>query len=362
MLIGVAAALLACVGYGTASVLQSYAAGHSVDATETAERGPTLRSTIGAMLAPIFIAGMALDLLGFVGSLVSARLIPLFLSQTIISANLVVTAVLSIFVLGVRLHRRDWTAIAIVLVALCILGATAGPLGDRNPGAVMHLGVLVVSAIILGLGAALARLLGRNAAVPAGLIAGVLYGSMAVAIRLVDGLDPLNLRVLIADPASWAVVLAGLGGFYLFTVALQVGSVNGVAAALVVGETVVPGIVGVVLLGDVSRPGYGALVVIAFIAAVGGAVALAVSSAAEYERAQSTPQPGPARPEERGRVRLRQPMPEHNLPAGAVGTVVMDYTDFGQSNLPPAYEVEFMDSQGNTEALVTVPEEFLEVI
>jgi drug/metabolite transporter (DMT)-like permease len=296
MLIGVAAALLACVGYGTASVLQSYAAGRSV--MSGADNGPTLRSTIGAMLAPIFIAGMALDLLGFVGSLVSARLIPLFLSQTIISANLVVTAVLSIFVLHVRLHRRDWTAIAIVLVALCILGATAGRLGSRDPGAVMHWGVLVVSAVILGLGAALVRLLGRNAAVPAGLIAGVLYGAMAVAIRLVDGLDPLDLRVLIADPATWAVVLAGLGGFYLFTVALQVGSVNGVAAALVVGETVVPGIVGVVLLGDVSRPGYGALVVIAFIAAVGGAVALAFSSAAEYERAQSSSQPGPTRPEE----------------------------------------------------------------
>ncbi|MCG7610822.1 MULTISPECIES: hypothetical protein [Mycobacterium] len=288
MLIGVAAALLACAGYGTASVLQSYAAGRSGAAAGAVDTGPTLRSTITAMLAPIFIAGIALDLVGFAGSMVSARLIPLFLSQTIISANLVVTAVLSIFVLGVRLHRRDWTAIAIVLVALCILGATAGRLGDRDPGAVMHWGVLVVSAIILGLGAALVRLLGQKAAVPAGLIAGVLYGAMAVAVRVVDGLEPLNVGILIADPALWAILVAGLGGFYLFTVALQVGSVNGVAAALVVGETVVPGIVGVVLLGDVSRPGYEALVVVAFIAAVGGAVALAFSSAVEYERAQSS--------------------------------------------------------------------------
>lgn len=289
MLIGVAAALLACAGYGTASVLQSYAASRSLDATiDTGAGGPTFRSTITAMLAPIFIVGIVLDLGGFVGSLVSARLIPLFLSQTIISANLVVTAVSSIFVLHVRLHRRDWTAIAIVLAALCILGATAGPLGNRDPGAVMHWGVLIISAIILGLGATLVRLLGKNAAVPAGLIAGVLYGAMAVAIRVTDGLEPLNFKVLLADPVMWAVFVAGLGGFYLFTVALQVGSVNGVAAALVVGETVVPGIVGVVLLGDVSRPGYGWLVVIAFIAAVAGAVALALSGAAEYERAQSS--------------------------------------------------------------------------
>lgn len=163
MLIGVVAALVACIGYGTASVLQSYAASRSVAAAgATADSGPTLRSTITAMLAPIFIAGMALDLLGFAGSLVSARLIPLFLSQTIISANLVVTAVLSIFVLHVRLHRRDWTAIAIVLAALCILGATAGHLGERDAGAGLHWGVLVVSAITLGLGAALVRLLGKT--------------------------------------------------------------------------------------------------------------------------------------------------------------------------------------------------------
>lgn len=49
-------------------------------------------------------------------------------------------------------------------------------------------------------------------------------------------------------------------------------------------------------------------------------------------------------------------MPEHNLPAGAVGTVVMDHTKHGRSDLPPAYEVEFTDSQGNTEAVVTVLE------
>lgn len=293
MLIGVVAAILACAGYGIASVLQAYGARTSGAAAEpgtafTTDGGPTLRSTIAAVLAPAFIAGMALDLLGFGGSLVSARLIPLFLSQTIIGANLVVTAVLSVFVLHVRLHRRDWFAIGTVLVALCILGLTAGRPGTNDPGSAMHWGVLVVSALILAAGAALVRLLGRRAAIPAGLIAGILYGAMAVAVRVVDGLEPLKFDVLISDPASWAVVVAGLGGFYLFTVALQVGSVNGVAAALVVGETVVPGIVGVVLLGDVARPGYDWLVVVAFVAAVAGAVAIAVSGAVEHERATSS--------------------------------------------------------------------------
>ncbi|MHA7664209.1 hypothetical protein [Mycolicibacterium sp. HS_4_1] len=284
MLIGVVAALVACFSYGTASVLQSHAARKS--AGEAGEAGPTLRLTIAAMLAPLFLAGMALDGLGFLGSLVSARLIPLFLSQTIMSANLAVTAVLSVVVLDVRLRARDWAAIATVLAALCVLGFSAGELGNAVPGRHMHWSVLAVSLLIFVFGVALVRLLGKKAAVPAGLIAGVLYGAMAVAVRIAHGLDPLRWHELISDPAAWAVVIAGVGGFYLFTVALQVGSVNGVAAALVMGETVIPGVVGVLLLGDVAKPGLGWLVGVAFATAVAGAVAIAIFGTAEPDSAR----------------------------------------------------------------------------
>ncbi len=288
MLIGVIAALVACFSYGTASVLQSHAARTAVD--ETTETGPTFRSTVTAILAPLFLAGMLLDGLGFLGSLVSARLIPLFLSQTIMSANLAVTAVLSVVVLKARLRMRDWAAIAIVLVALCVLGFSAGELGAEVPGRHMHWGVLAASVLIFVFGVVLVQLLGRKAAVPAGLIAGVLYGAMAVAVRIVHGLDPFHWHVLILDPAAWAVVIAGGGGFYLFTVALQIGSVNGVAAALVMGETVIPGVVGVLLLGDVAKPGYGWLVGVAFATAVAGAVAIAIFGAADEEPAVATAQ------------------------------------------------------------------------
>ena len=120
---------------------------------------------------------------------------------------------------------------------------------------------------------------------PAGLIAGILYGAMAVAVRIAHGLDPFQWHALVSDPAAWAVLVAGGGGFYLFTVALQIGSVNGVAAALVMGETVIPGVVGVLLLGDVAKPGLGWLVGVAFATAVAGAVAIAIFGAAEQEPA-----------------------------------------------------------------------------
>lgn len=294
MLIGIAAAVLACLGYGTASVLQGYGARESATKVQgpTGDGAPPLTSTISAMLTPAFIAGMVLDLVGFAGSLVSARLIPLFLSQTIMSANLVVTAVLGIAVLGVRLQRRDWLAISAVLLSLCVLATTAGHRGEDAAPAPVHWGVLIASAVVLLTGLGFIRLLGARAAIPAGLCAGILYGAMAVAVRVLDGLEPLRVKAMLSDPAAYAVILAGVGGFYLFTVALQVGSVNGAAAALVVGETVVPGVAGVVLLGDNARPGLGWLVAVAFLVAVVAAVAVAAFGA--VENAQSTA-PEPAR-------------------------------------------------------------------
>ncbi|WP_050725660.1 DUF4926 domain-containing protein [Vulgatibacter incomptus] len=53
-------------------------------------------------------------------------------------------------------------------------------------------------------------------------------------------------------------------------------------------------------------------------------------------------------------VRLRRPLFEHNLSAGALGTVVMVFQD------PPAFEVEFCDKDGVTLALVTLKEPDLE--
>jgi len=288
MLIGVAAALLACIGYGVSSVLQSYGARRSSAAARgrgatghvTATGGPTLRSTVSAALTAAFIAGIVLDVVGFAGSVVSARLIPLFLSQTIISANLVVTAVLGVAVLGIGLHSRDWVAIGTVIVSLLVLGLASGDRGGGNTDPVVHWGVLLGSVLILVGGVALIRLLGSRGAVAAGLIAGVLFGALAIAVRVLEGLNPLQLGTLLADPALWTILIAGLGGFYLHTVALQLGSVNGATAALVVGETVVPGIVGVVLLGDTAQPGLGWLVAVGFVSAVAGAVAVAAVAAA----------------------------------------------------------------------------------
>lgn len=68
------------------------------------------------------------------------------------------------------------------------------------------------------------------------------------------------------------------------------------------------------------------------------------------------------KPQELDVVRLRRSLPEYNLPVGARGAVVMDYTKYADEGLPPAYEVEFADADGVTQALVTVSADDLEVV
>jgi len=55
-------------------------------------------------------------------------------------------------------------------------------------------------------------------------------------------------------------------------------------------------------------------------------------------------------------------MPQHNLPAGARGAVVLDYRKYMDENDPPQYQVEFVGPQGMTQALVDIPGEYLQVV
>lgn len=320
MLIGLLAAIVAAIGYGTSSVLQAYGAQRAAAAAEargatnhrTATGGPTLTSTIAAALTIWFVIGTCLDVISFVAGVIAARQLPLFLSQTIINADLVVTALLGVLVLRIGLRRRDWMAISGLLIALVAVGAVAGGSGGNYAAPAGHWAVFLGSVLVLVCGQLVVRRLGSGGAVAAGLVSGLVFGALAIAVRIVNGLGPLQWHVLLSDPAAWTIVIAGAGGFYLHTVALQLGSVNGASAALVAGETIVPGIVGVLWLGDTFRPGLAWLGALGFILAIVAAIAVAAfgsASAAESNRQGrlvSTPPP----PEPGTRRAPRAPLSE----------------------------------------------------
>lgn len=284
MIIGLLTAVAASACYGTGSVLQAVgsrksarreAAAQSSGTGVTQHGGPSLSSTAKAAVTWEFMVGTVLDFIGFGLGALAARLLPLFLSQTVISANLVITAVLSIKLLGIRLNRAEWSSIAVVCSALVLLATAAGPEGSGHTPIAAHWWLLAASLVLIGGGTLIVRLLGGRAAILAGLLSGLGFGALGVGVRVLNGVSPFHLPSLLADPALYAILVAGIGGMYLHTVALQIGSVNGATAALVVGETVVPGILGVLWLGDSSRPGFAWVAVLGFVVAVAGAVAVA---------------------------------------------------------------------------------------
>ena len=236
---GIIIAVIGALSFAAASVLQALGAErvaqraqHRSELRSTTPH-PTLRSTAATMLTVPFLIGFAFDIVGFIATIVSARLIPLFLSQTIISARMVATAVLAAIVLKVTLTWREWVSGAVVILSLILLAISAGREGS-DYDAWMGWATLVAGPLLIVIGIVGARVLKRRIAAFAGLIAGAIFGVMAVASRVLTGVSPLQPGVLFTDPALYALLISGIGGFYLFTVALQTGSVNGAAAALVV--------------------------------------------------------------------------------------------------------------------------------
>ncbi|MEV7022192.1 hypothetical protein [Kitasatospora sp. NPDC093558] len=283
MIIGLVTAVAASACYGTGSVLQAVGSRRSAreeaargDSTATTEHGgPSLSSTAKAAVTWEFILGSVLDLIGFGLGALAARLLPLFLSQTIISANLVITAVLSIKLLGIRLKQLEWASIGVLCSALVLLAVSAGPEGGHHADMSFHWWLLVITTVLLVGGGLLVRRMGSKGAIVAGLLSGLGFGGLGVGVRILNGVEPFELGSLLSDPALYAILIGGLGGMYVHTVALQIGSVNGATAALVVGETVLPGAVGVLWLGDSSKAGLGWLGVVGFLLAVVSAVGVA---------------------------------------------------------------------------------------
>jgi uncharacterized membrane protein len=96
---------------------------------------------------------------------------------------------------------------------------------------------------------------------------------VAVAARILPG--PLTVHSLLTAPATYALLVAAGVSLLTYPTALQRGSVTLATGPLVVLETVAPALVGLLLLGDAPRPGWGSVAVAGFVLAVAGAVSLA---------------------------------------------------------------------------------------
>ncbi|MEC7056229.1 hypothetical protein ACFYN9_18035 [Streptomyces collinus] len=277
-------ALGAAVCFGTATVLQAIAA-RSAAATGP---GGDVALLWRALRQWRYLAGLALDGLGFVLQILALRSVPIYAVGAALAASLAVTAVVAARLLKVRLSRVEWAAVAVVCAGLALLGLAAGAEGDEEGPAWLKWAMLGAAAGVLLLGAVAGRLPERGRALTLGLGAGLGFGVVEVSVRLIDG---FSAGELFPNPATYALLLGGGAAFLLLTSALQRGSVTTATAGLVLGETVAPALIGVVWLGDRTRPGLGWLAIAGFAVAVAGALALSRFGEAPVEAEESAVMP-----------------------------------------------------------------------
>jgi drug/metabolite transporter (DMT)-like permease len=263
---GLAAALVAAVCYGVASVLQAVGA-RRVERTDQID--PRLLVRVLGSLP--FLAGTGLDAVGLCFNLFALRTLTLFTVQAVVNTNLAVTAVVSVLLLHVSLDRRDKVAVGGVICGLVLLGLASGPEGTGRFDTVHRCGLLVASGILAVAAMVVANVFKQVHPAVLGALSGFLFGLFGISVRVVPSLNPAR---LVTDPAAYAALIASVTGFLFFAAALQRGSVTATTAALVVGETTVPALVGLVALGDTTRHGFAPLGVAGFVLAVGGALAL----------------------------------------------------------------------------------------
>jgi drug/metabolite transporter (DMT)-like permease len=282
MLASLTAAIVAALFYGIATVMQAVAAHEASNRSpEDANAGGVDPGLLPRMLRQWrFVVSLCLDTLGFVAQLVALQRLPLFAVQAIVAANLAVTAVLASLLIKVALSWREWLAVSGVVAGVGLLGSSAGPEGASQAGAVFKL-ALIVAVAALGLcGLAAARLLRDPARTLAlGVVAGFGYGLLGIAARVLNGFVPLT---LLRDPAAYAVAAAGIVSFVFYATALEGGSVTVATAAVVLAETLPPAVIGVVFLGDKTRPGLEPAAVAGFLFAVVSAVMLARFGEADH--------------------------------------------------------------------------------
>ncbi len=267
-MLGLLGALLAALAYGTATVLQAI----GVRRLAAVPPGtPVLRRVRPAWP---YAVGLALDGLGFLASVAALRTLPLFLVESAVASSVAVTAVLSVVVLGQRIGRGEVVALVGVCMGLAGLAfsAAAGPAVQPGPEATWWL--LAAAALVAGL-----VVVGvvdherRRGAVLLSIAAGLGFGGVGVAARLLEVPDPL--WGLLTDGMAWILAAHAALATVAYALALARGRVTTVAALTFATETVVPALVGLLALGDQVVPGREPMAAVAFVATLAGCIALA---------------------------------------------------------------------------------------
>jgi drug/metabolite transporter (DMT)-like permease len=282
-------AIFAAVCYGVASTMQAVVA----RGTRDDRQGVDPRLLFRLLGQWRYLASVGLDVVGLVAQVTALRSLPLFLVQAAMAASIAVTALLATRWFGMRLSGVEWASVGVVCVGLAMLGAAAESEGAGHGSRMFHFALLIAALALAVLGVAAGRLPDPARTAALGLVSGLGFGAMGTSIRV---LPSLSIGTLITDPATYAAAVAGVLAGWFYASALQRGGVVAATAMMLIGETVPPSVIGVVLLGDHTRHGWAPVAVAGFAIAVTSALVLARFGEIKPAPAPSSPHSPPAEP------------------------------------------------------------------
>lgn len=271
MIVSLLCAVGSAVAYGTSTLMQAVAT----------------RRTHGlaAVTTPLVVGAFVVDGLGFLLSLLALESLPLFAVQSIMASMLVVVVVGARFVLHARLRRLDVVAVAVVIAALVLIGLGSGEQPAVEPPASFERAMLIATGCLVVVALVLYRA-GPGWALAA--VGALGFSGAAIAARASHHHD--GLWAVLWQPMTACIVVCGIIGALWYLRSLERIAVGPSAAILSVIEVVVPGAVGVLVLGDSLANGMLPGVVVGLVLAIGGCVVLALSPAnraAEEEPART---------------------------------------------------------------------------
>jgi drug/metabolite transporter (DMT)-like permease len=270
VILGLLAAVGASIGYGVATVLQAL--------------GTRRAGGLAAFRQPYVLAGFGLDIVSFLASLIAFERLPLFLVQAIIAASLVVVVLVAHPVLHTPLRRADLVAAGVVVAALVVLGGAAGTQPPKPADDAVVRVALIATAVLV---VATIAFYPKGPAWVMGLASALGYSGVAIGVR--GAREGGSLWHVLWQPMTLVVVASGVIAIVAYVRALERGPASLAASLVSVGEVVVPGVVGLVVLGDTIKAGWAVPAALAIAAALGGCLALARTPGAQVEAEAPTP-------------------------------------------------------------------------
>ncbi len=227
-----------------------------------------------------YLAGLGLDLVGWVLVLVALQQLPLFAVQAISASSIGITVLLASVVLKTKPNRPQLASIALMAAGLVALALAAAPDDPEPVERGFVVAVWIAIAFVAAAGAVAPRLAkGDKAASVLGIVSGLGYGGTAVCARALEADGGIG--DVLRDPLTWAIIPYGILGIAFYAAALERGSVAVATASQYASETLVPSIIGLVFLGDHAREGLGWLAASGFVITLAAAVALTFVSPPE---------------------------------------------------------------------------------